>query len=99
MMCKTQFLVGLELEKAAEACAMLAEFEGEEANLLSKINQANQNFLTIVVGHVGQLHSVPSPSPVYLSMPDVPPGISNVIHTDVTRVPSDDPPHSKRSDN
>ena len=98
MTLKTQLLVGMEPEKAAEAYAMLAEIEKEEVALLSKINQANQDFLTTIGAHIGQLHPISLPSPVHSSKPTVPPRLSNVGHVDGLATPSDARSLSMRSD-
>lgn len=98
MTLKTQLLVGMELEKAAVVHTMLAEFDKEEVALLSKINQANRDFLTIIRGHVSQLHPISSPSPVHLSMPTVPPGLFNAGRMDGLATLSNVCFPSKRSD-
>jgi len=95
---KMKLLMGMEPEKVAEAHAMLAEFEKEEATLESKINQASHNFLAIVGGHIGQLQPVASPSPTQPDAPTVPPGLSNTVRTNGLGVPSDVSSHSKKSD-
>lgn len=95
---KTHLLVGMELEKAVEARAMLAEFQKEEAALLNKISQANRNFLTIIGGHVDQFHPVSSLSPVHPSTPTVPPGLFNVGRTDGLVAPVDARSLSQKSD-
>lgn len=72
MMLKTQLLIGMEPKKKADARAMLAEFEEEEASLQVKINLHNRNFLAIVGNHVGQLQSAPLPNPMPAAVPTVP---------------------------
>lgn len=72
MMVKTQLLIGMEPKKKADARAMLAEFEEEEASLQVKINLHNRNFLAIVGNHVGQLKSAPLPNPMPAAVPTVP---------------------------
>jgi hypothetical protein len=95
---RMKLLMGMEPEKVAEAQAMMAEFEEEEASLQSKIDQASRNFLTIVGGHVSQLQPAPLSNPAPPSVPTAPPGISKDAHTDSLGRQSSASSRSKPSD-
>jgi len=82
MAIRMKLLMGMEPEKVAEAQAMMAEFEEEEASLQSKIDQASRNFLTIIGGHISQLQPAPVSSPAPPCVPTAPPGISKDARTD-----------------